>query len=116
MASPSPGTSLSTWATCPTARVPDEAEGQSAPPAAVMLAGSGVPIVALTWGWPSAYVIAGIMALTVVGAVRRRHPTAKIATPSPEAATSGGDPPPSPRPSTVVIRSVAFGLARTRPA
>lgn len=89
---------------------------QSAPPAAVMLAGSSVPLAAMTWGWPSAYVVAGAMALLVVAAVQRRRSVVNPASAESSASSrvpTAGDPEPesSRRRSTLIVLSVAFGLA-----
>ncbi|MEX2562966.1 MAG: MFS transporter [Nitriliruptoraceae bacterium] len=49
---------------------------QSAPPAAVMLAGLSVPLVAGVWGWRAAFYMSGVMAVLLAAAVRRRPDTA----------------------------------------
>lgn len=45
---------------------------QSAPPAAVMLAGLSVPLVAAVWGWRSAFYASGVLAILLALAVRNR--------------------------------------------
>jgi MFS family permease len=47
---------------------------QSAPPAASMLAGVSVPLIALTWGWRWAFALAGVLAIAVAVAVGPHPP------------------------------------------
>jgi len=49
---------------------------QSAPPAAVMLAGLSVPLVAGVWGWRAAFYMSGALAVLLAVSVRRRPDTA----------------------------------------
>lgn len=57
---------------------------QAAPPAAVMLAGLSVPLVAAVWGWRSAFFASAVLALGLVAAVRPRpDANARAKTPSP---------------------------------
>lgn len=59
---------------------------QSAPPAAVMLAGLSVPLVAAIWGWRSAFYVSGAVAFLLALAVRQRPD----ATPQPAAGSGRG--------------------------
>lgn len=84
---------------------------QSAPPAAVMLAGLSVPVVAAVWGWRGAYVVAGLLALSLAAMVHRRPQPAQHPSPDPGARTAAtNDPEPPPR-SALIILSIAFGFA-----
>ncbi len=49
---------------------------QSAPPVASMLAGLSIPLVVLTWGWQTAYLMAGLLAAAVVVLAGPRPPAA----------------------------------------
>lgn len=63
---------------------------QSAPPAAVMLAGLSVPLVAAVWGWRSAFFASAALALGLVAAVRPRPDAMTRAEPAPAEASTGG--------------------------
>ena len=85
---------------------------QSAPPAAVMLAGLSVPVVAAVWGWQAAFVITGLLALTLAGTAHRRprpapRPTSRGSSSGPRSA------PHATRPTrqVLILLSVAFGFA-----
>lgn len=76
---------------------------QSAPPAASMIAGICVPLIALTLGWRWAYVLAGTLAIAVIAAAGRRAPKA-------ERANSRATPGPLENRRIVVLLAIAFGL------
>lgn len=84
---------------------------QSAPPAAVLLAGLSVPIVATAWGWRGAYAIAGVLAVAVAAGVwRRSSQTPRART---ELTSASDDQPRDAGPDhrTLLILTIAFGLA-----
>jgi predicted MFS family arabinose efflux permease len=78
---------------------------QSAPPTASMLAGFAVPLLAVTAGWRSAYVVAGALALVVLLATGRRPP--------PHLRQNSAEAPPKrlANRSVLLLLAVTFGLA-----
>ena len=85
---------------------------QSAVPAAVMLAGLSVPVVAAVWGWQGAFLLTGLLALTLAGTVHRRpRSTPSPATHRPSSSPSSAPHPAPPTRQVLIILSVAFGFA-----
>jgi MFS family permease len=79
---------------------------QSAIPAAILISGLALPVLALPFGWRATFVICALLPLTVFAVVRRS--AARLVTP-PER-------PPPPRPSSkLVITAVAAALASAGP-
>lgn len=84
---------------------------QSAPPAAVLLAGLSVPIVATVWGWRGAYAIAGVLAVGVAAAVWRRSTPRVRAVSEPGRSSDDSPSDAGPDRRTLLILTIAFGLA-----
>lgn len=80
---------------------------QSAPPLASMLAGLAVPLLALTVGWRSAYVLAGLLAMGVAAAVGRGAPAAA----EPRVPGGRGRPAPLRGRGALLLLTASFALA-----
>lgn len=78
---------------------------QSAPPAASMLAGISVPLIALTAGWRWAYLLGAVLALVVLVGAGRRPPASERITGSSAASRKLRDR------RTVLLLAAALGLS-----
>jgi len=78
---------------------------QAAPPAATMLAGLSVPLIAVTFGWRWAYGFGALLAVAVLLAVGRRPPPLERGRRAPAANGPLQDRP------TIVIFAAGFGLS-----
>jgi len=77
---------------------------QTGPPAASMLAGLSVPLVALAFGWRGAFLAVPVLALIVLAGLRGRSPAARATA---RASSGLAD---LPDRSTIIVLSVAFAL------
>jgi sugar phosphate permease len=77
---------------------------QTGPPAASMLAGLSVPVVALAFGWRGAFLAVPVLALLVLVGLRGRSPAARATA---RASSGLAD---LPDRSTIIVLSVAFAL------
>lgn len=97
-------------------RIPNARQGvafgvkQSAPPAASMLAGLSVPLVAATVGWRWAFALAGPAALGIAVAAGRRPPRPVRSSAGSEGRTKLRDP------RLLLLLAVAFGLGNVASA
>lgn len=77
---------------------------QSSLPAASVLAGLSVPLIALTVGWRYAFWLGSVLSLAVLVSIGRRSPVAR------QAARERAKPPPVDQRRLILVMAIAFGI------